>query len=138
MTVSICGATFGLLYVISDGHTVTSMSAILPMNSPWNRLMMTDRFKVGDRVRILEGRHRGELATILRRKTLVDHVCFGKHVGMQWTYRVSIDNYGDILPESGRLISYQERYLAPIYDGWDKTEWKDCYWKPKILEKVDV
>ena len=94
---------------------------------------MTDRFKVGDRVRILKFRV-GQLATVLGPRSISTD-----HEYEEWTgkacYPLEVDLAG-MVGSRGNKIAYPQEYLAPMYDGWDKTEWKDCYWKPKILEKV--
>lgn len=101
---------------------------------------MADRFKVGDRVRIIKGRSSGREASILSSR----HHCQDWHcqetgtIITAFVYCIDVEGLGHeaMTPEGMLWFSVPEDWLVPIYDGWDKTEWKDCYWKPKILEKV--
>ena len=96
---------------------------------------MTDKFRVGDRVKIIKAVTQdwvGREATVLSPKTLRFH----EELGDIYAYLLDIQGEGSFAPD-GVEYGAPEDWLASIYDGWEKTEWKDCYWKPKEMVKLE-
>lgn len=90
---------------------------------------MTNKFNVGDRVRV---NHPGSLAH--GRETVVTEtgarewaICEGYYVG----YRVDIP-MGRYRNKKciGTHCVFEAHELIPIYDGNEKVSWSSCVWQP--------
>ena len=100
---------------------------------------MTDKFKIGQRVRIIKSRD-GEMVGTLAWITSCKHLTScSQSTWKFYGYNLEIDGHG-IKGHWGNLWCVPEDWLAPIYDGNEKTTWEDCYkvtgWKPRVVEKV--
>jgi hypothetical protein len=94
---------------------------------------MMDKFRVGQKVRIIKAVHNPELLGVVcviteekrERTSFID--------GHKWQgYGVDID-----VIRSNRKIHVcpSEHSIEPVYDGDEKSSWSECAWKPKELVK---
>ena len=96
-----------------------------------------DKFKVGDRVKIVKGLLAGEKTTVTSPKFKA-RLCVletGEVWENCWLYRLDATPVG--YPQFHKW-ALPEDWLSPIYDGYEKTTWEELapYWKPKQLEKM--
>lgn len=87
------------------------------------------RYQLGQKVRIT-------LAYTADGKKLVGREGVITEIDLTWIK----DAYGlDIAPiiyEGDFSYAWGNHQLAPAIDSYDKTEWKDCAWKPDHMREV--
>lgn len=96
---------------------------------------MTDKFKVGQRVRVIRSSLSGEIGTVERARYIHLWENSYSYSCTKNCYDVTVDGK----PSQYRMAvwAFPENWLAPIYDGYVKTTWEDCYkvtgWKPEVV-----
>jgi hypothetical protein len=85
-----------------------------------------DKFKVGQRVRIIKATLRKDLIGQIVHITGPKRIYHYPHTNEDLpAYPV------DVAPKDGyNLVAFEESYLEPVYDGDEKSSWDECAWKP--------
>ncbi|MES1989236.1 MAG: hypothetical protein V4440_14625 [Pseudomonadota bacterium] len=87
---------------------------------------MADKFKVGQKVRIIGSEFRKELIGSV---TTITGPC------VEWTNNLIDLTWHGYSVDISSSFSPKEEHLEPFYDGEYKSSWSECAWKPNTVKQ---